>query len=181
MDFNPQEIYGATSDRDIVLPAVNYQKLRPDLHRQIVVDPTAAQAGTIVVRLEEYHLYFSRGDGTAIRYGVGIGADGFAWSGAGVIGRKTSWPRWTPTAEMKARDPGLSVYSSGKEGGVENPLGARALYIYKGALDTLNRVHGTPEWWSIGREISSGCIRMLNQDVIDLYARTPMGANILVS
>ena len=180
-DFNPKELYRSITDMGIDLPAVNYRKLADRLCRKIVACPPGVEAGTLLVRPAEFHLYLCNNDGTAIRYGVGVGAEGHAWSGTGVIGRKEYWPRWTPPAEMLRRNPALSSYAKGMSGGIENPLGARALYIFSDNVDTLYRVHGTPEWWSIGRELSSGCIRLLNQDVIDLHARVTIGAPIVVA
>ena len=116
----------------------------------------------------------------AVRYGIGVGKAGFEWTGDAVIGRKAVWPRWTPPAEMIARSPRLEKYRNGMEGGIDNPLGARALYLYANGRDTLYRLHGTPEWQSIGKSMSSGCIRLLNQDVIDLFDRVPIGTRVRV-
>ncbi len=121
--------------------------------------------------------------GTAMRYGVGIGKEGFAWSGEGVIQWRQKWPRWKPPNEMVARKPELAQYSienGGMEPGLMNPLGARAMYIFQNGQDTLYRLHGSPEWNSIGKAVSSGCVRLINQDVIDLYDRVPTKARIVV-
>ncbi|MET3777431.1 MAG: hypothetical protein RLZZ444_845 [Pseudomonadota bacterium] len=118
-----------------------------------------------------------------MRYGVGIGRQGHAWKGQGTIRYKKSWPRWTPSETYVADKPEMKIFSAsygGLVGGVNNPLGARALYIFQNGQDTLYRVHGTPDWQSIGKEVSSGCIRMFNQDVIDLAARVRDGAQIIV-
>ena len=118
-----------------------------------------------------------------MRYGVGIGRDGFAWEGEGIIHWRQPWPRWKVPADMIARTPSLARYSvenGGMEPGIKNPLGARALYIFQNGKDTLYRLHGSPEWKSIGKAVSSGCVRMLNQDVIDLYDRVKGKAPILV-
>ncbi|MEM9575323.1 MAG: L,D-transpeptidase, partial [Pseudomonadota bacterium] len=136
-------------------------------------------------------LYFTLPGGRAMRYGVGLGRAGFEWSGAGDIRRKSEWPKWHPPAEMIEREPELEKYRTtynketgtwdgGMEPGLLNPLGARAHYIYQGEQDTLYRLHGSPEWWSIGKSVSSGCVRLINQDVIDLYNRVPKGAEIIV-
>ena len=138
---------------------------------QIVVDPTGEAPGTIVVQLQERHLYLVQPGGDAIRYGVGIGRDGFLWSGRANVQYGKKWPTWTPPAEMIARKPELEKWRGGQPGGLENPLGARALYIFKDSQDTGFRIHGSPEWWTIGQAMSSGCVRMINQDVIDLYNR----------
>jgi lipoprotein-anchoring transpeptidase ErfK/SrfK len=118
-----------------------------------------------------------------MRYGVGIGREGFAWSGNGVIQWKQKWPRWKPPNEMVARQPELTKYSianGGMEPGLKNPLGARALYIFSNGEDSLYRLHGNPDWRSIGKAVSSGCVRLLNQDIIDLYDRVPQKSPIVV-
>jgi lipoprotein-anchoring transpeptidase ErfK/SrfK len=168
---SPDVMYASFADDGFVLPAIPYEKVPRDFRRQIVVDPTGEQPGTIVVVLAERHLYYVLPDGQAIRYGVGIGRDGFRWSGRANIQYGKKWPMWKPPAEMIARKPELEKWRDGQPGGLDNPLGARALYIYKDDVDTGYRVHGSPEWWSIGQAMSSGCVRMINQDVIDLYGR----------
>jgi lipoprotein-anchoring transpeptidase ErfK/SrfK len=135
---------------------------------------TDEPAGTIVIETSRRYLYYVLGDNEAIRYGIGVGRDGFLWSGTERISRKAEWPSWTPPAEMRERQPGLPAFMPG---GPDNPLGARALYLGS----TLYRIHGTLERWSIGRAMSSGCIRMLNEDVIDLYDRTRIGAKVIVN
>lgn len=164
-------MYAAVMDNGFVVPAVPYAKVKPQFRRQAVVDPTGEAPGTIVVVLSDRHLYWVQSGGEAIRYGVGIGKAGFEWNGRAVIQYAKEWPTWTPPQEMIARKPELVKWTAGQPGGLDNPLGARAHYIYKDDLDTGYRVHGSPEWWSIGTQASSGCIRMINQDVIDLYAR----------
>lgn len=141
--------------------------------RTVVDYTTKYAAGTIVVETSERRLYFVLGDGKALRYGIGVGRDGFRWSGTNRISRKAEWPGWTPPAEMRKRVPGLPAYMPG---GPDNPLGARALYI--GA--TLYRLHGTSEPWTIGQAVSSGCIRLTNDDIIDLYERAKVGAMVVV-
>ena len=153
------------------------QRQEPVSTRELVVDPTRQSAGSITVDTRNRYLYLSLGDGRAIRYGVGVGRQGFAWSGAARVGRKAAWPTWTPPAEMLKRRPDLPRFM---EGGIENPLGARALYLYAGSRDTLFRIHGTNEPWTIGEAVSSGCIRMLNDDVVDLYNRVRVGASVRV-
>jgi lipoprotein-anchoring transpeptidase ErfK/SrfK len=145
--------------------------------RQVVADPTGAAGGTIVVDTRAKYLYFVLGDGKAMRYGIGVGREGFGWKGETVVGRKAEWPDWHPPAEMRQRQPYLPAYMPG---GPKNPLGARALYLHQDEKDTLFRIHGTFETWSIGRNVSSGCIRLLNDDVIDLYDRVPVGARVIV-
>jgi lipoprotein-anchoring transpeptidase ErfK/SrfK len=168
---SPDLMYASFADEGFVLPEIPYDKLPREHRRQIVVDPTGEQPGTIVVVLSEHHLYYVLPGQEAIRYGVGIGRDGFRWQGRANIQYGKKWPVWTPPAEMIARKPELEKWRNGQPGGLDNPLGARALYIYQNDADTGYRVHGSPEWWTIGQAMSSGCVRMINQDVIDLYAR----------
>jgi lipoprotein-anchoring transpeptidase ErfK/SrfK len=150
--------------------------------KEIVAYPTNEQPGTIVINTGERRLYYVLGGGQAIRYGIGVGREGFQWSGVAKVGAKREWPAWHPPADMIERE--LVQYGrqlpSRMEGGPGNPLGARALYLYEGGRDTLYRIHGTNEPRSIGLATSSGCIRMLNEEVIDLYNRVPMGAKVIV-
>lgn len=143
--------------------------------RKEVVDYTSNyKPGTIVIETDERRLYLVLEDGKALKYGVGVGRDGFTWSGTHRITRKAEWPGWTPPAQMRKRVPDLPAYMPG---GPDNPLGARALYIGS----TLYRVHGTSEPWSIGQAVSSGCIRLTNEDVTDLYERVQVGATVVVN
>ncbi|MBL8908170.1 MAG: L,D-transpeptidase [Rhizobiales bacterium] len=155
-------------------------KIDPEFHRQIVAFREAEWPGTIVVDTESRHLYLVLEGRRAIRYGVGVGREGFGWSGEAVVGRKKMWPRWTPPADMVARDPEAAKWADGMPGGPDNPLGARALYLFAGGEDTLYRIHGTNQPWTIGKNMSSGCIRMLNEDIADLYRRVPIGSRVLV-
>ncbi|MBX3597024.1 MAG: L,D-transpeptidase [Rhizobiaceae bacterium] len=176
-------MYGAVEDGGFQIPAVPYSQIDPQFLRQVVANTTGQKPGTIVVDTLGHHLYLTLPGGHAVRYGVGLGRAGFEWSGAGVIQWKQKWPKWTPPDEMIARDPKLekfSVRNGGQPGGLKNPLGARALYIFQNGEDTLYRVHGTPEWRSIGKSVSSGCVRMLHQDVIDLFNRVPNKTPIVV-
>jgi len=173
---NPELMYASFEDSGFVLPAIPYQKVKPEFRRQIVVDPTGEAPGTLVVDTKNRHLYLVQPGGEALRYGVGIGKAGFEWSGRGVIQFGRKWPTWTPPKEMIARKPEVAKWAGGQPGGLENPLGARALYIYRDGLDTGYRVHGSPEWWTIGQAMSSGCVRMMNQDVIDLFDRVNSNA-----
>jgi lipoprotein-anchoring transpeptidase ErfK/SrfK len=141
--------------------------------RQTVAFPGNHAPGTIIVRHREKRLYYVLGNGQAIQYGVAVGREGAAWSGTSIVSNKREWPSWTPTPEILRRQPNLPRHM---EGGPQNPMGARALYLG----DTLYRIHGTNEPWMIGEEVSSGCIRMTNEDVIDLYNRTRMGATVIV-
>ncbi len=176
-------MYSAVQDEGYNLPAIPIERMDKKYLRQIVSDPTGERPGTIVVDTANRYLYLVLDNGQALRYGVGIGKDGFAWSGRAVIQYKRKWPRWTPPDEMVARQPQLEPYSiknGGMGPGLQNPLGARALYIFQDGQDTLYRLHGNPEWNSIGKAVSSGCVRLLNQDVIDLFERVPNKTPILV-
>ena len=173
-------MYASFTDNGFVLPAIPFQKVDSKWRRQIVVDPTGEKPGTIVVHSEERHLYLVQEGGDAIRYGVGIGREGFAWKGRATINHGKEWPVWTPPKEMIARKPEVAKWANGQPGGLDNPLGARAMYIYQNGADTGYRVHGSPEWNTIGQAMSSGCVRMINQDVIDLYRRVHNGSPIVV-
>lgn len=168
---SPEEMYASFTDSGFTLPAIPVGQLQAKHVRKLVTDPTGEAPGTIVVHLQQRHLYLVQENGEAIRYGVSIGKEGFVWSGRAEVHHGRKWPTWTPPSEMVARKPKLAKFASGQPGGLDNPLGARALYIFKDGKDTLFRIHGTPEWRSIGKAASSGCVRMINQDVIDLYAR----------
>ncbi len=176
-------LYGVISDEGHTLPAIPLDRVDSRYLRQEVSYQTTEAPGTIVVDTGARFLYLVQPGGKAIRYGVGLGRDGFAWSGRGVIEMKQKWPRWTPPGDMVERQPDLRTVSAergGAVGGLNNPLGARALYIYQNGKDTLYRVHGTPDWQSVGKATSSGCVRMFNQDVIDLYDRVGAKAQIVV-
>ncbi len=177
-EFDYPAIYGASSDDGFVLPAIRYRKIERRLLRHAVTVEPGLPSGLIWTDMGRHYLYVSTTSGRAIRYGIGIGRQGIRWTGRGVVETIHNWPNWTPTHEMRERWPELDAYAEGVPGGLGNPLGARALYIFQHGRDTLYRVHGTPEWWSIGRDMSSGCIRMLNQDVIDLSKRVAAGATI---
>lgn len=177
-------MYAAREDGSFALPAIPIEKMDRRYLRQMVPDPTGERPGTIVVDTSMHYLYLVREGGEAIRYGVGLGRAGFEWAGRAVIQWKQVWPKWTPPDEMIARQPELAKYSAANGGmapGLDNPLGARALYIFQDGEDTLYRLHGSPEWWSIGKSVSSGCVRLLNQDIIDLYDRVPNKTPILVT
>lgn len=148
-------------------------RLDPQFMRQVVGYAGKEKPGTVIVNTSRKFLYLVLGDGKAMRYGIGTARDGFEWSGTHKVTAKKEWPSWTPPAEMRKRQPGLPAFM---EGGLQNPLGARALYIGS----TLYRIHGTNEPWSIGMNVSSGCIRMVNDDVVDLYARVKIGAKVIV-
>ena len=149
--------------------------------RELVSFRSPEKPGTIIIRTNERALYKVMGNGKAMRYLVAVGKDGFSWSGVATIGMKRKNPTWTPPAEMIKRTPKYARWRNGMPGGIpENPLGARALYLYRGGNDTMYRIHGTSEPWTIGLNVSSGCIRMVNKDVVDLYNRTRVGAKVVV-
>ncbi|WP_201840791.1 L,D-transpeptidase [Microvirga zambiensis] len=148
----------------------------PRFGRYMIDDPTGEAPGTIVVDTRERQLYLVQANRKAIRYGVAVGDEAYGWTGTATIARKAEWPDWNPPAEMKARWPHVQY----TKGGPDNPLGARALYLYEGNKDTLYRIHGTNEPEKIGHAVSSGCIRMRNIDVIDLYNRVPTNAKVVV-
>jgi lipoprotein-anchoring transpeptidase ErfK/SrfK len=152
----------------------------PQYQAQVVSFPTAEAPGTIIIDTANKFLYFVMKDELAIRYGVGVGREGFGWSGTVRVGAKQEWPAWTPPAEMIERRPELVKYAGGMPGGPENPLGARAMYLFDGGRDTMFRIHGTNEPWSIGQNVSSGCIRMLNEHVSELYRMVEVGAKVIV-
>ena len=169
--------YGPVNDGGFVTPAVDMTTVDPGLLRQEVAWHGKEKAGTIVVKVPERHLYLVEADGRALRYGIGVGrSEGTNFHGTAIIGRKEKWPHWTPTENMKQAIPLYRHYAGGMNGGPDNPLGARAIYIG----NTLYRLHGTSEPWTIGQAVSSGCIRLFNQDIIDLYDRVPVGAHVTV-
>jgi lipoprotein-anchoring transpeptidase ErfK/SrfK len=160
--------------------ANRYAAPDPKFQAQVVDFATEEAPGTIIIDTQEKFLYFVLKDGMAIRYGVGVGKEGFGWSGTVRVGAKQEWPSWTPPAEMIKRRPELVAYAAGMPGGPSNPLGARALYLYDGGRDTMYRIHGTNEPWSIGHNVSSGCIRMLNEHVTELYRMASVGTKVIV-
>ena len=153
----------------------------PRFRRQRVRYDGTERPGTIVVDISERYLYAVEENGWATRYGVAVGEEGLTFKGNATIGDKAQWPSWTPTARMIKRKPRLAQYADGVPGGENNPLGARALYLYQGGRDTKFRLHGTNEPWLIGSAVSNGCIRLTNDDIIDLYDRTPIGTMVLVA
>ncbi|WP_018701152.1 L,D-transpeptidase family protein [Amorphus coralli] len=172
ISFDPEKVERDATARGRVTP----ERFR----RTLVPFRTSEPPGTIIIDTDRKYLFYVLPDFQAIRYGVGVGREGFGWSGEVEVGRKAEWPTWTPPAEMIERDPDSAKYAGGMPGGPDNPLGARALYLYKDGRDSLYRVHGTNEPWSIGHSVSSGCIRMNNEDVIDLYSRTEPGTKVIV-
>jgi lipoprotein-anchoring transpeptidase ErfK/SrfK len=160
-----------------VAKAAPKRSVDPAFLPAMVNDPTGEAPGTIVVDTKARYLYLVLADGKAQRYGVGVGREGFGWTGRVKIGRKAEWPTWTPPAEMRKRQPYLPISMAG---GRNNPLGARALYLYDGGRDTLFRIHGSNEPWTIGHAVSSGCIRMRTEDVVELYQKASVGTRVVV-
>lgn len=177
-----QAMYGEVIGEPHRVAAMDLRRVDPKWWRQEVPYMTSERPGTLVVDTPERFLYLVLEGGRALRYGIGVGKDeSLVFRGEASVGRKAAWPRWTPTKSMIAREPDrYGPYAGGMEGGEINPLGPRALYLYKNGNDTLFRIHGTTEPYTIGTNVSSGCIRLMNQDIIDLYARVPVGAKVVV-
>ena len=177
-------MYQAITDEPFPIPAVDVSRLEERWWREEDVHyPTREPRGTVVVDTGAKYLYHVRGENRADRYGIGVGRQGFAWEGRATIAYKRKWPRWTPPDSMVARQPELEPYSianGGMDPGPTNPMGARGLYIHQNGVDTIYRIHGTHQPWSIGRAVSSGCIRLLNHDVIHLYDRVRDGSQLVV-
>lgn len=178
----PSAMYGARKDGGFTIPAVDAKHLKPDHRRQVVAYRTDEVPGTIVVDQTARYLYFVLPGGRAIRYAVGVGPVARAFPGGEAeIAWKAKWPRWTPTPGMIERNPKQYARNAGGvAGGPGNPMGARALYMHQNGVDTYYRVHGTNDPSSIGKAVSAGCIRLLNQDIIDLHDRVKPGAKIVV-
>lgn len=180
------KIYGPVDTEPFPVPAIKLSQIDKAFLRKQVSYNTSEPAGTIVIDPANHYLYHVEDHGKAMRYGVGVGREGFAWSGDATINFKREWPDWYPPKEMFLRQPELKKVMTqlqsgiGMAGGPKNPLGARAMYLWQGKVDTLFRIHGTVEPWTIGKSVSSGCIRMINQDVIDLYERTPLNTRVVV-
>jgi lipoprotein-anchoring transpeptidase ErfK/SrfK len=184
--FRYSDPYGPVTGEPFPIPGLRPSQVKPAFLKAEVPYETAEAPGTLIVDPRSRYLYLVQEGGWATRYGVGVGRSGFGWSGTATIGDKQEWPDWYPPREMLARQPELLDHMSdlpggiGMPGGPGNPLGARALYLWQGRKDTLYRIHGTVEPWTIGTRVSSGCIRMINQDVIDLYDQTALGTKVVV-
>lgn len=176
-------MYQAMPDERFPIPAVEIARLDERYWRTEVDYPTSERPGTLIVDTPNKYLYHVKPNGRAVRYGIGVGRDGFSWAGRAIVAYRREWPRWTPPDAMVARQPELEPYSIANGGmgpGLKNPLGARALYIHQNGKDTLYRVHGSPEASSIGKAVSSGCIRMVNQDIVHLHSEVRDGSPIVV-
>jgi lipoprotein-anchoring transpeptidase ErfK/SrfK len=173
--------YGPVTNDEFPIPAIDVSARDPGLFRQEVAFSAPYRPGTVVINISERRLYLVQPNGRALRYAVGVGREeALNFQGSAIIGRKSEWPSWTPTATMIRAIPRYAAYAGGMPGGINNPLGARALYLYRNGQDTHFRLHGTTEPETIGTAVSSGCIRLLNQDIIDLYNRVPVGAPVVV-
>ena len=173
--------YGYLLDGGFAVSAVDITTMDQNLMRQEVAWKGNEKPGSIVVNISERRLYLVEGGGHAMRYGIGVGrSEGANFRGTAIVGRKEKWPHWTPTENMKAAIPLYRHYAGGMNGGPDNPLGPRALYLYRDGRDTFFRLHGTTEPETIGQAVSSGCIRLFNQDIIDLYNRVPVGTQVTV-
>lgn len=175
--------YAMKTDEPFPVPAIDLRKIPQQYWRQEVDYAGPERPGTIVVNTTQRFLYLVEPGGRAMRYGVGVGREeGLNFRGSAVISRKAEWPRWTPTANMiKTQPEKYGDMAAGLEPGLRNPLGPRALYLYRNGKDTHFRLHGTLEPYTIGQSVSSGCIRLINQDIIDLYSRVPTGTRVVVT
>lgn len=175
--------YSARPNEKFPIPAVKRDSFPSKFHRRLVKYDTKEKVGSLIVDSKNFYLYHVRPEGKAMRYGVGLGRAGFEWSGRARVAWSRKWPTWTPPPEMIEREPELEKYSwqnGGMPPGLKNPLGSRALYIFEGKVDTLYRLHGTPNPQTIGKAVSSGCVRLVNQDVIHLYENVKRNSPILV-
>jgi lipoprotein-anchoring transpeptidase ErfK/SrfK len=175
-----QKLYGPVPDEKFPIPAVDVIKIDPKYYRRTVAYDSTEAAGTIVVDPKNYYVYRIEGDGNATRYGANVGRQGFLWSGEAYVGRKAEWPIWTPPKEMIQRRPEAAKYAGGMKPGLDNPLGARTLYLYQNGAYTLYTIYSTSDPETIGTNLTSGCTGLLSQDMIDLYSRTPVKTKVIV-
>lgn len=179
-------MYGQMTSDNFIVPAVNIKRIGAAYLRREVDYPTDEPASTVIIDPKAHYLYYVLGGGRAIRYGVSVGKEGFGWSGTAEVHFKREWPDWYPPDEMIERRPDLKPELAqlqsgmGMKGGPDNPITGRAMYLWQDGKDTLYRIHGTNEPYSIGHNASSGCIRMIVQDVIDLYQRVPLDGRVVV-
>jgi lipoprotein-anchoring transpeptidase ErfK/SrfK len=174
------KFYGAVPQEKFPIPAVDIGKIDPKYYRRKVRYETREAPGTIVVDPGNYYVYRIEGDGHATRYGANVGREGFLWSGDAYVGRKAEWPIWTPPKEMIKRQPEAAKYAGGMPPGLDNPLGARTLYLYQNGRYTLYTIYSTSDPETIGTNLTSGCTGLLTQDMLDLYARTPVKTKVVV-
>ena len=174
------KLYGPLPQEKFPIPAVDVSKVDPKYFRRTVRYDRDEAPGTIIVDPGNYFVYRIEGDGNATRYGANVGREGFLWSGDAYVGRKAEWATWTPPKEMIQRQPEARKYSGGMPGGLDNPLGARTLYLYQNGVYTLYTIYATSDPESIGTGVTSGCTGLLSQDMIDLYSRTPIKTKVVV-
>ncbi len=172
--------YALAPNEKFPIPAVDVSKIDPKYFRQTVRYDTKEPPGTIIIDPRNYYVYRIEGDGNATRYGANVGRSGFLWSGEAYVGRKAEWPTWTPPKEMILRQPEARKYAAGMPGGLDNPLGARVLYLYKNGVYTVFTIYSTSDPETIGSAITSGCTGLLSQDMIDLYSRTPIKTKVVM-
>ena len=175
-----QKIYGPAPDEKFPIPPVDVSKIDRKYFRQTVAYASDEAPGTIIVDPAHFYVYRIEGDGNATRYGANVGRQGFLWSGEAYVGRKAEWPIWTPPREMIQRQPEAAKYAGGMAPGLENPLGARTLYLYQNGVYTLYTIYSTSDPETIGTNLTSGCTGLLSQDMIDLYSRTPVKTKVIV-
>ena len=175
-----EKVYGALPNERFPVPAVKVSKIDPKYLRRTVRYDSAEAVGTIIVDPKHYYVYRIEGDGYATRYGANVGRAGFLWSGDAYIGRKAEWPVWTPPKEMILRQPEAAPYANGMAPGLNNPLGARTLYLYQNGAYTLYTIYSTIMPETIGKGVSSGCVGLLTQDMVDLYSKTPVNTKVVV-
>jgi len=175
-----EKVYGAVPDEKFPIPAVDVTKFDPKYYRKTVRYASDEAPGTIIVDPGKYYVYRIEGAGNATRYGANVGREGFLWSGDAYVGRKAEWPVWTPPKEMIQRQPEARKYAGGMPGGLDNPLGARTLYLYQSGKYTLYTIYSTSDPETIGTGVTSGCTGLLSQDMIDLYSRTPVKTKVVV-
>ena len=175
-----EKLYAMAPDEKFPIPAVDVTKIDPKYYRRIVRYESDEAPGTIIVDPGKYYVYRIEGDGNATRYGANVGRAGFLWSGEAYVGRKAEWPIWTPPKEMIQRQPEAAKYAGGMPGGLDNPLGARTLYLYQNGKYTEYTIYSTSDPETIGANITSGCTGLLSQDMLDLYPRTPVKTKVIV-
>lgn len=174
------KLYGPVPQEKFPIPAVDVSKVDPKYYRRVVRYETKEAPGTIIVDPGNYYVYRIEDDGNATRYGANVGREGFLWSGDAYVGRKAEWAVWTPPKEMIQRQPEARKYAGGMPGGLDNPLGARTLYLYQNGVYTLYTIYATSDPESIGAGVTSGCTGLLSQDMIELYSRTPIKTKVVV-
>ncbi len=175
-----EKLYAAVPDKKFPIPAVDVGKIDPKYYRRKVRYETKESPGTIIVDPANYYVYRIEGEGNATRYGANVGREGFLWSGDAYVGRKAEWPIWTPPKEMIARQPEAKKYAGGMAPGLDNPLGARTLYLYQNGRYTLYTIYSTSDPETIGTNLTSGCTGLLTQDMMDLYEKTPVKTKVVV-